>query len=382
MIKKIVFFILSLLLILLLTFTWCLFVWPCKTKIKEYVPEQYTKYLDFTNISGEEQKGKVNMTIADINNNAWKDIWKTEEDFNDFWVKVKQEKGEKYENKIEEVKDIKKENNEEKQEEEKLVDESEKINEEIKKDNIKENDWEIQKNNIEEKTEEVKNNDEGLNEEKKMTKEEIKRKLKERLEAKREKGDNSDQIEKKEKIKKMTFVTTVNWVKKTLEVEKYLGNGIYYTSSGDLYLWENKIKKVQDIDNFSIKKIWDNIALLEEKKWNWKEIFLIDIKEKKSYKIFDDSKISVSKAKKVNKKIVFLLKSNYIDWWVFVFDIEKSISKKVFSNSENNIQSNDFKYRKIKDFNIFPWNIGNSLIEVIYEWQNNTEMKKIIWGLK
>ena len=180
----------------------------------------------------------------------------------------------------------------------------------------------------------------------------------------------------------MTFVTTINWVKNILEVEKYLGNWIYYTTNWDLYLWENKIKKVNDINNFKIKKIWEEIALLEEKINNFKEIYLVDIKEKKSYKIYEKSKLTISKAKKVNNKIVFMLKSNYVDWWIFVFNTKNKELKKVFSNSKNDIKSNSFAYVKIIDFKIFPGNIGNSLIEINYEWQNNEEMKKIIWGLK
>ena len=113
-----------------------------------------------------------------------------------------------------------------------------------------------------------------------------------------------------------------------------------------------------------------------------KEIYLVDIENKKSYKIYEKSKLTISKAKKQNDKIIFMLKSSYVDWGIFVFDTKTEKSKKVFSNSENDVQSNSFSFKRIVDFSIFPWNIGNSLIEVKYEGQNREEMKKIIWGLK
>ncbi len=394
MLKKIIFFILVLILISLLFFTWCIFYWPCKTKIIKYIPDNYQEYLNITKTVDSSKEKKI--ITADLNDNAEKEVLdETLPTENTEIIENTQD-----ENKIkDEIKDLEEEIEENKKDEKEIENKKEEL--ENTEKNLEENEEEknkVDENKInedeEKKLDENKVEENEISEEEKLKKEKIIKKMKERAENKRKaleeeenevdskKLENEEKTENSKSKKKISFVAYVDWQKKVLEVEKFLWNWVYYTTNWGLYLWNKNIKKVENIDAFQMKKIWDSIALLEERKWTSKEIYLIDIEKKDFYKIYENSKLTISRAEKYSNKIVFMLKSNYIDWWLFIFDTKTKKSEKVFSNSENNIKSDSFSYKRITDFNVFPWNIWNSLIEVTYEWQNNEEMKKIIWGLK
>ncbi len=414
--KKFLIFILSLILILILWTVWCLFYWPCNNKIKEIVPQKYHQYLekfDFSSDNSENIEKNSKWVEMNINENKEKNSKENIENKAEKLENNNKEELKKEEKNLtwslEENKNIENDNdkNINNTQEEKIQTWVIETSNEIKSENNKGllNNNEIKeklKKQIEEKTKESEKieNQEKINEIEKKKKEEYRKKLLNRLDIK----ENKEDLKKQKEI-----IIKENWVKKKKKVARYLWNWLYFTQDEEntklylkdklLYSIENKtdffdkesvdenpdlideknVIRKEILKSFSLDRIWENVLLLKEKKWQDNKLYLIDLENKKFINLNKNFSHSIEKAKIAKKWIVFLVSKNFYEWWVYYINRNTKIVKTVFKNSDSSVSSDSFSYRKAYDFSVIKDISWESIVEVKYDWPRWNKLIKHIW---
>ena len=136
--------------------------------------------------------------------------------------------------------------------------------------------------------------------------------------------------------------------------------------------------RAEILKKFSLKKLWENVFLLTEKKWENNKLYLIDAKNKKIIPLNKNFSHDIKKAELSKKWVVFLVDKKFYEWWVYYVNRNTKIVLPIFKNSDSSIEKNNLSYKKANFFTIKENNIWEPIVKINVTWPRWVEIIRYI----